>query len=700
MGFDRIVVGLGIVGACLFGNVGCGDNSQETLCGTGTTKIAGECRPTEAVCGVGTVYDEASELCIAGPLECARGTVADGDQCIPDGSVICDEGTTYDAVSGQCQSDITACGPGTVLDGLTCVPLDDAIDASLEEALEPNNDFGLAGSLDVPSLTGTRTIYGCIDPRDFDSNGTIDIDRDSYRLTATGPSLVEIAVDGIGGLSGAFVIRATSGALAEDDWSRTGLNLVSDTSIRQVFLPAAGDYLLDIVDGRSLLVPEPVGNGDTCYLASIRHLALPTATSLSAATTSTPLTGGVQLFSISANADGDLLQDFLQLSAPTAAASLAMVHMRAGRYAGGVQGTGSLSDRTSGLQTASNLLVVVEPEFNYALDPVFFDYSFARFSAPQLANGTPTQVSVGATLGFEVAWTPVVAGDIVRLQVDNADVTVFSLNRRMARKTQLCDGCSNSEFFYQATESGLLYLGISNASAAGSFTVTFEHLGETPSTLEVGIPNAAVALGEAGYSYWQAFEEPLSWSTLTADPTAFSGDLLARRYARDTAGFLDAELTPLESIVLTGASPRNHLAISASDSLWRIEDTGFDGNSDTESYDLSLTPLAFTILEPTSGSPVELTAVAIVGDEPHRFLLSAAVGDEVDLSVSTADAIDLSITQLSEFESATAVQNAGNVGETELVRAIIPATGYLPFSVQTAGESGAYALSAEIVAMP
>ena len=699
MGFARIVVGLGIVSACLFGNVGCGDNSQETLCGAGTTKIAGECRPAEAACGAGTVYDDASERCIAAPLECARGTVADGDQCIPDGSVICDEGTTYDAVSGQCQSDITACGPGTVLDGLTCIPVDDAIAASLEEALEPNNDFGLAGSLDVPSLTGTRTIYGCIDPVDFDSNGSIDIDVDSYRLTATGPSLVEIAVDGIGGLSGAFVIRATSGALADDGWSRTGLNLVSDISRRQVFLPAAGDYLLDIVDGRSLLVPEPVGNGETCYLASIRHLALPTATSISAATTGN-LTGGVQLFSIAAEADGDILQDFLQLSAPTAAASLAMVHMRAGRYAGGVQGTGTLSDRTPGLRTASNLLVVVEPEFNYALAPVLFDYSFTRFSAPELANGTSTQVSVGTALGFEVAWTAVAAGDIVRLQVDNADVTVFSLNRRLARKTQLCDVCSNSEFFYQATESGILYLGISNASAAGSFSVTFEHLRETPNTLELAIPQVQAALGAEGYSYWETFEEPLSWSALAAVPTAFSGDLLARRYARDTAGFLDAELTALESIVLTGASPRNHLALSASDSLWRIEDTGFDGTSDTESYDLSLTPLPFAILEPTSGSPAELNAVAILGNESQRFLISAAAGDEVDVSVSTADAIDLSITQLSYFELATAVEDAGDVGETELVRMVILATGYLPFSVQTDGESGAYALSAEIVAAP
>lgn len=698
MGFDRIVVGVGIAGACLFGIVSCGDNTQAILCGAGTVEADGVCVPSETACGIGTAFDEDLGLCLPVPAECARGTVAEGDRCVPDGSVICDDGTTYNASSGQCQSDIAACGAGTVLDGVTCVSIDEAIEASLEEDAEPNDDFGLAGSLDVPNLTGNRTIYGCIDPTDTDGDGSIDIDRDSYRLTASGPSLVDISVDGIAGLSGGFVIRATSGALLEDGWSRTGLNLVSDTSRRQVFLPAAGDYLLDIVDGRSLLVDAPVGNGETCYLASLRNIALPAAVAVSDLASGT-LGSGVHMLSYSAEADGDILEDVLSLTAPTQAASLAMVHMRAGRYAGGVQGGSSLADTTAGLLSSSNLLIVIEPEFNYALDSVPFAYSLSRSGATQLTSSVATSIAVGNALGSEMAWTEVASGDIVRLQTTDSDISVFSMDRRLSRTTQLCSDCGDSEFFYQAINSELLYLGISHASAVGSFDVTIEIERQSPTALAVDSALSGVALGSQGVSFVESVEEARAWTTLDASASSFAGNLQARRYPRDTAGFLDAEISPLE-VLLASETPRAHIASERQANLWRVDDDAFDGTSDDETFDLSLTALAFANLQPTSATPVQLTALAIGGNDAQRFLLVGEPGQEIDLVASTGDSIDLSIAQLSDFEDVVALEDSGASGASETVRITIPQAGYVPLFVQSAIEAGNYDLSATIAAAP
>ena len=89
--------------------------------------------------------------------------------------------------------------------------------------------------------------------------------------------------------------------------------------------------------------------------------------------------------------------------------------------------------------------------------------------------------------------------------------------------------------------------------------------------------------------------------------------------------------------------------------MWRVDDDAFDGTSDDETFDLSLSALPFADLQPTSATPVQLTAVAIGGNDAQRFLLVGEPGQEVDLVVSTGDSIDLSIAQLSDFEDIVAL---------------------------------------------
>ncbi|MCP4445504.1 MAG: hypothetical protein GY811_09200 [Myxococcales bacterium] len=50
---------------------------------------------------------------------------------------------------------------------------------------------------------------------------------------------------------------------------------------------------------------------------------------------------------------------------------------------------------------------------------------------------------------------------------------------------------------------------------------------------------------------------------------------------------------------------------------------------------------------PTNATPTELVALDIVGLEEQRYLLITDPGTEIDISLSTSDAIDLEIVQIS-----------------------------------------------------
>src|SRR5687768_13830638 len=89
-------------------------------------------------------------------VECATGTKLEGNECVPDGTVICDQGTMFDVATGQCVLDPSACAAGTVLMDGMCVP-EGTIVADHNEAAEPNDDNG-AGMFDAPALDQAVTI--------------------------------------------------------------------------------------------------------------------------------------------------------------------------------------------------------------------------------------------------------------------------------------------------------------------------------------------------------------------------------------------------------------------------------------------------------------------------------------------------------------------------------------------------------------
>lgn len=254
--------------------LGCGDNSKE--CGPGTVDEGGVCVPA-ATCGFGTIEDEET------------------GECVADGSVVCSEGTVFDPLTGRCKVDPSACQDGTVLINNACMDPTAGLTIDLQEGPEPNGldvveaSLAQAGNVTLAAAGTAYVVHGTIDPwRDADNDGALDPDIDTYVLAVSGPVLVRITADGVHGVTAGFVaVAAVDAADPLAGWTRYGLNLVGDTSQRQVWLPQAGTYRLAIGDTRTLnqylasgTATAAPGGDEAEYYVSITDLGAPSITTL------------------------------------------------------------------------------------------------------------------------------------------------------------------------------------------------------------------------------------------------------------------------------------------------------------------------------------------------------------------------------------------------------------------------------------
>ena len=219
--------------------VGCGDNSKS--CGDGTDDMDGD-----GAC----------------------------ESIVPPGGKVCGDGTRIDPITNLCVTDPATCGGGTVLINGSCQDPAAELDIDLEEGPEPNAfEVGAvpAGVITLePVGSDGFVLHGCIKPVD-DTTPDLDVDL----VTADAPTVLEIAADGVLGLAAGFEVRSTEAVLAT--WKRFGVSVATDTSRRQVLLPAAGSYQLIITDSRTLLptltggAAQPAGNpdGTSCYYVTI-----------------------------------------------------------------------------------------------------------------------------------------------------------------------------------------------------------------------------------------------------------------------------------------------------------------------------------------------------------------------------------------------------------------------------------------------
>jgi hypothetical protein len=227
----------------------CGDNSKQ--------------------CGPGTVDEDGDGLC----------------EALPANPVVCGDGTVLDEQLDRCVIDPSVCGDGTVLIRGECRDPSAELDIDLEEGPEPNGfeaEATPAGVIALPAVGDSFVLHGCIQPLDA---ATPDFDR--YEVTVTGPTLIRITADGIAGLAAGFQVLPDPDEPLLASWHRLGINLATDMSSRQVWLPAAGTYSLVMTDTRTLLPITANGqgapaagnlDGSSCYYVTIEQLATPAAT--------------------------------------------------------------------------------------------------------------------------------------------------------------------------------------------------------------------------------------------------------------------------------------------------------------------------------------------------------------------------------------------------------------------------------------
>ncbi len=379
----------------LASTVGCGDNSK--ACGPGTMDVDGYCVPA-AVCGAGTTLD---------PMT---------NQCTPDGSS-CAAGTVFDPTSGTCVIAPTSCQDGTVLIGDACVDPTAGLTIDLDEGqTEPNGDGVIeasthdAGTITIKQPGSPFVIHGKLAPfQDADGDGQLDPDVDTYELAVGGPMLLQISADGVGVDGGFLALAKVTADQPLAGWERFGLAVTSDTSKRQVFLPAAGTYKLAIADTRTLLQyatggPHAAAPGPGDYYISITQLALPAATPLvpsgTIASYAGTTTGDVQLFTVPMGSGINTVA--LALPSQQASPSLVVLDNAAFRQVA-TAGVGGNTARmyVAGFATGDSSWIVIDDVYDYALSALQYTLVVRTGDAVPLSTTGGTASEIATTNAFD-----------------------------------------------------------------------------------------------------------------------------------------------------------------------------------------------------------------------------------------------------------------------------------------------------------
>lgn len=327
--------------------------------------------------------------CTGSDRRCGDGTTEVKGVCVPSSPTVCGDGTRLD--KGQCVVDPGTCQAGTVLIGHRCLDPTGNLVVDLEESPEPNAmrvapgvEFSAApaGTIALKPVGQSFVIHGHITPfRDDDGDGQLDPDIDTYLVTTTAPTLLEISVDGVGGAQGAFYLNSDPRGGAVLGYQRYGLNLTGDTSRRRLFLPSPGRYRLAIADTRTLGIgsnpPGPAGFGGAAggpsaeYYASITVEPLPTPAAIAIAggvgtLTGTLATDEVKFFTAALGAVGT---DVLDAMPGAAAASVAV--LAADQLEGYADETPAAMAQLSvgAIAPGETPLIVVDTAYNYGPAP-------------------------------------------------------------------------------------------------------------------------------------------------------------------------------------------------------------------------------------------------------------------------------------------------------------------------------------------
>ncbi|MEZ4401510.1 MAG: hypothetical protein R3B06_15905 [Kofleriaceae bacterium] len=686
---------------------GCGDNS--VTCGDGTHDEGGYCLPDNtAACGTGTIE--------------MNGT------CVPDGSVVCVQGTVFDPATGTCVVDPSACADGTTLVGGECIPDDDLLMGAADhvEAAEPNAGPAVAGSFDAPGLDASTTFYGCITAyEDADSDGNLDADYDAWLVNASGPMVLEVTTDGIHGLSAGFIAVSADAAhpVELDSWQRIGINLTGDTAKREIYLPAAGRYALFVTDARSLFLGDAgAGNADTCYFATVKQVAMPTAVPLTTPVQASTDDGKVKLFTYT-GAEGGLLDLSMNTTAP--ALSPAFVSLRGTTLHKAAAGDPPF-DTIGGLAAGDVVSVIVDSVYNYGVAPQAFTIdSFAPAAQALPTDGSTITVTDnnvdGATSYTDINYSYF---DVATAGVKRFDVTAsIPVDMVILRRDIFTPGGSFDTFasidgflggagtdtfttqFIKFLTPGRYYFATLNPAgdnAGGTYTITSTVADVAVGALTYGTDSGSQTLATTSGFHSLDLTNPewieygvtgtTDWGTgnvaVDAYPSTAEGWLrTGTAPATPAAGNTYPDHTSAQPAVAPFAPTGRIMLGDARDFLLRVRPTATPGAAAT--YSLLVgdrphvtlgpvvagTPLVRTNMDPTAAGAVT------------RYLVTGQSGDRLTAAVTpTVATVDIAVSRRNRDESIPTggTANAGGNGATESVSSLF-ANGWVAFTASNLG---------------
>ena len=676
----------GIAVASLFGLASCGDNS--VTCGEGTHAEGGMCLP-EATCGTGT---------IEGP---------DGS-CVPDGSVVCPQGTVF--TDGQCQIDDSVCAEGTVLVMGQCVPLDDTLHADLEERAEPNDDpASPAGMLTIGAVDTATTIHGCVNPADAGG----DVDFDYWMVNTTSAATIEVTADGVHGLVAGFLMVNGDPALASTlaNWQRFGINLTGDTAKRQVYLPAAGTYLLAMTDSRSLFFDDgATGGPDACYFTTIKHIATPAPVALMGGHIAATDSGQVKLYSFNPATTGRILN--IEQSSAAAAMDPAFMLLRGPQIASVNSTTHGYT--AGGLNMGETVTVVSDMRYNYATTPQPYAYDAIDIAGQALPTNGPITLTKhnGATpaasyADFNYLYFDVVGnGSIVNFNVIGTTTAAvpaplpldFVIVRRDVRSntdrtlfdaftvingfggTGLTGGFANQ--FVRFLQPGRYYMIVQDplGTSNETYTVTSSVVPAPTTAVTLGTPLAAQVLPANGNAFHTLDLTNPIWVQFGVTGSNFpAGTATARLALYDLAGqgWMSASgnyvATQSSTLNADGSNPFGRiLANDTRDFIVRVEAVGTPLANPT--YTLDIKNRDFVNLGTlVPGTPITrmglddvpaATGAAAFGVK--RFFVTGGVANTLAALITPTIATnDIDIRRIDASEAQVSLVNAAGVGAAE-----------------------------------
>jgi hypothetical protein len=269
-------------------------------CGLGThlDEESRSCQP-DATCGDGTVYDPGSRACLPA-AQCGDGTSLDeaSGECVPDNR--CGEGTLWHPTRRVCVPALT-CGPGLVSnDGVCMTPIDIvAAGADDSESVPDDNDPAWGGAPEAVTLEpigDSLVLTGVIGrPVDRDGDDALDQDVDQWAFDAPAGALLRIRVldDGVG--QPAFRLTGP------DEYVRESRRGVVREPSREVLLPRAGEYVLEVAPAGWFGGSAPVGSPEHGYVIVIEELAWPTGLDASPPLLPQASRAALELFDITDN---------------------------------------------------------------------------------------------------------------------------------------------------------------------------------------------------------------------------------------------------------------------------------------------------------------------------------------------------------------------------------------------------------------